>query len=142
MNLYKTAPQKERKARDEIRRARIKALLPMEERTNRRMHPVAPGYIFADAKPTDSRYVRECLGQIDRGAIAPLYTRRRAAKPQPERPFKKGDRVTASLSTGNKSGVIEQTRGRVVIVLFDGAVHTVSISTTRVALESVAKTGQ
>lgn len=144
MKVYRTAPQQERKARDEIRRAGIKAYVPLEDRTRkdrrRFKHPVAPGYVFADSKPPEAKYVKASIGQIERNSISPLYVRRQSvkqlAKPMLERPLRKGDRVIIAMSTGNKSGLIVQARGRACVVQIDGATHTVSVSTTRVMLDT------
>lgn len=135
MNIYRTAPQQERKARDELRRSGVKAYLPLEDRVSkarrRSKAPIIPGYIFADEKPAQAQYVKAHIGQIERADLSPLYVKRKMAEPQTERPFKKGDRVLIKLSTGDKLGSIEQLRGRVAIVHMDGAHHTMSISMVR-----------
>jgi hypothetical protein len=140
--IYKTPPQSERKARRELTRAGIRKLLPMEERSRRGPKgkdivyrvPSAPGYIFADARPADATYVRECIGTVRREDLAPLYGRRRLPKPQPERPWRRNDRVLVSLATGDKTGTIVTVRKGSVGVDLDGARRTMQVSVKKLTL--------
>lgn len=99
LTIYTTPPQRERKARDEIRRAGIKAYLPMEERSGRygrRLHPLAPRYVIAHDKPFDAVYVRAAVGVIDKGELRQFQLTarlRRRTPTKPDNPFSIGQAV-------------------------------------------------
>lgn len=151
MKVYRTGPQKERRARAELVRAGIKSLLPLEQRSRRGRKgkdvtyrvPIAPGYIFADAKPAEATYVRDCVGPVTRSEIAPLYDRKHLPKSQPsrpERPWRRNDRVTVSLSTGDKTGTIVTVRKGSCGVDLDGARRTMQVGNKKLTL--LTKIGQ
>lgn len=146
MNVYRTSPAKERKAAAELRRAHIRAYLPQEDgqtSTRRRFRRVvAPCYIFAEAKPLEATYVRECIGQIQRSDLTSLYSQRRSVKPPPPRPFHAGDSVTIKLGTGPMTGCIVavQSERRVLV---DVGGKTLTVSSKRLELrDSIATADQ
>lgn len=145
MIVYRTAPAKERKAAAELRRAHIRAYLPQEDgqTSNRRRfrRVVAPGYIFADAKPLEATYVRERIGQIQRSDLSSLYSQRRSVKPAPPRPFKSGDAVTIKLGTGPISGTIIKVQSE-RRVLVDAGAKTLTVSMKRLELRGLADTSK
>jgi hypothetical protein len=139
MNVYRTSPAKERKAAAELRRA----YLPQEDgqtSTRRRFRRVvAPCYIFAEAKPLEATYVRECIGQIQRSDLTSLYSQRRSVKPPPPRPFQAGDSVTIKLGTGPMTGCIVavQTANRVLV---DVGSRILIVSSKRLELRDSCRT--
>lgn len=94
---YRTPPQLERKAADELRAAGYRAYLPTEVKTTRndrkRRVAVAPGYVFADGKPHDAKHVRTAVGSVHRSELARIYPRRDRGHMPPVSPFSTGDEV-------------------------------------------------
>jgi len=137
LNVYATPPQVEHKALDDCRRARIKAALPRSKLRKpsfgRISTALAAGYVYAEAKPADTPYMRgKPLGTVSRGEIARLWTHCRIRPPsRPENPYKAGDHVIIAKGAFAevKAQVIE-TRGRSCIVAFDllGKTHQQAMS--------------
>jgi hypothetical protein len=72
MKVYRTAPQKERKAAAEFRQAGVRAYVPLEQREHKgrkgarikRRVPAVPGYVFAGERPEPKR-VMAAVGRSD-----------------------------------------------------------------------------
>lgn len=69
INTYRTSSNQWRKAKEEMSRAKIKSHVPLEpkeyfvgRKRTRRHVPIAPGYIFARAKPVEAVYVHQNVG--------------------------------------------------------------------------------
>lgn len=160
MNIYRTAPMKERQAQAEFRRVNIRAYVPTQEgkttRNRRHRKAVAPGYVFSTAPPVlrkeisvvgssedgftteerlvECQHVREFVGTISRDALKPLYARRREAKPAPPRPYRVGDAVTVKLGTGPISGTVIKLLSNGARAIIETNAKTVTVSTKRLSL--------
>lgn len=80
---YRTPPQQEFKAAKEARGAGHRAYVPTEKRSHKtatgktitRRVPAVPGYVFAAAKPVESKHIRDRIGACDRLEVRRLYNR-------------------------------------------------------------------
>lgn len=120
ISIYVTPPQKERKAAEECRRARIKAYLPLAKVRNRKA-PLTPGYVYAEAKPYDAKHLRQRLGSVPRADVSRLWAHCRVRTPsRPENPYKAGDQVIiAKGSFAEVRAKVIEIRSRTCIVAFD-----------------------
>lgn len=74
MSAFRTVPQAEFKARDELQNAGFSAFIPTEcryrrvgaHRTRRTkvQVPMCPGYVFGSGKPSEARHVRNRIGAL------------------------------------------------------------------------------
>ena len=93
LTVYRTAPQQEKKAREELRRYRIRAYVPMERRPCG-WRPMVPGYVFGGEKPFGAVYVRDIVGTVQSAQLSPLYKHARVRPAsRPANPFKAGDKA-------------------------------------------------
>ena len=98
INIYTTAPQREHKATEECRRARIKAALPRSKLRKasfgRISSPLAAGYVYAESKPVNSEFMRSKLGTVPRAVVTALWAHARVRDaPLRANPFSAGDKV-------------------------------------------------
>lgn len=128
VHVYRTAPQKETRAEKELRDVGVPAFVPREARTYRVGHhrkrtvkvPVAPGYVFAGAKPYFAKHVRERVGGITFTEFLKFHDTARAKTPPPKaKQFNPGDIVTVKI--GHFAGIDGK------IVSSNGSVHLVLI---------------
>lgn len=139
LTLHRTAPQQERKARDEARRAGVKAYVPQETRYRRRhanskakavpyQAPIAPGYIATAGHVRDAFYIRQTIGKMKRGSLSALYRAardevlsQRAAKRKSKEPpkFDRGEPVIIT------KGAFENIPA--VVMAVKGSVATLSV---------------
>ena len=126
ISIYVTPPQKERKAAEECRRARIKAYLPLAKVKNRKA-PLTPGYVYTEGKPYEAKHLRQRLGSVSRADVSRLWAHCRVRTPsRPENPYKAGDAIVVAAysytdTSGNVievRGKVEQIRDRQCIILF------------------------
>lgn len=126
LNVYQTPPQAEHKALAGCRRANIKAALPRSKihkpSFGRTSEPLLRGYVYAEAKPADTPYMRaKAIGSVTRGEIAKLWAHCRVRQiSRPENPYKPGDHVI--IAKGGFAEVrakVADIRGRHCIVAFD-----------------------
>lgn len=126
LNVYQTPPQAEHRALDDCRRASIKAALPRSKirkpSFGRSSEPLVRGYIYAEAKPTDTPYMRaKAIGSVKRADLSKLWAHCRVRQPaRPENPYKAGDHVI--IAKGGFAEVrakVVETRARACIVAFD-----------------------
>ena len=123
---YRTAPQQEKKAQAELREAGIKAYVPVENKTRRFGHhvkrtvkvPVAPGYVFANAKPAFAKHVKARVGGVSRSDLARFYKASRPEKQtEPSSRFAIDDQVSIKVGTfANLTGTIMQARAKMYLV--------------------------
>lgn len=126
LNVYQTPPQAEHRALDDCRRASIKAALPRSRLRKpsfgRVSAPLAHGYVYAEAKPTDTPYMRgKPIGSVARAEIARLWTHCRIRTPaRPENPYKAGDHVIiAKGAFAEVRAKVIEIRARSCIIAFD-----------------------
>lgn len=138
LTVYTTPPQKEHKALDECRRARIKAALPRcklrKASFGRVSAPLAPGYVYAEGKPADAKHLRQSIGTVPRAAISKLWQHARVRQaPRPENPFKPGDTAIRSMLGADITVTIKDVRGRTCIIAYDmlGKTHQQAIAYTQ-----------
>lgn len=135
INIYVTPPQREHKAVEECRRGKIRAYLPMVRfRTphfGRPGAPIAHGYVFAQAKPSEAQHMRNRLGDVQRSEISRLYqhARVRPVKIAGSR-FAIGDRVSIKVGPfASFHATITGTKGNkhtIAVSLF-GKIHSVEM---------------
>lgn len=99
LTAYRTAPQKELKAAQELREAGHKAYVPRQRLRRRsaftgKFWPVAPRYVISDAtvRSVWAKHVGGPLGPVPPNQLARLYENR-PSKDQTADKFKAGDEV-------------------------------------------------
>lgn len=131
INTYRVATQQTFKAYRELTENHCRPRLPCEKRGNRR-YPVASGYIFADSKPREAKYVKSLVGPVNRAELIRLYPRRDRGHLMPD-PFAPGDgvRIDKGPFASFHGTVIEKCkRGWLVDVKLFGSVRRVSMKST------------
>ena len=110
LTAYRTAPQQEFKAAQELRDHGIRAYVPRDHTVKRRA-PVARGYVFARCKPAFAKHVRSRIGEVHAGELARIYMRRQHVKP-PTSAFAPGDLVGVAVGVhANMAGrIVRQTK--------------------------------
>lgn len=120
ISIYVTPPQKERKAAEECRRAKIRAYLPLAKIKSRKA-PLTPGYVYAEGKPYEAQHLRQRLGNVSRSDVSRMWAHCRVRHPsRPENPFKAGDAVV--IAKGGFAEVrakVIEIRSRACIVAFE-----------------------
>ncbi len=100
------------KAKRELLDAGNRPRLPTEMRGRRRV-PVAPGYIFANGKPHDAKYVGRRIGDVPRAQLVRLYPRRDRGHEPASPVWTAGDRVEIKVGPfASMSGSLIRKRGR------------------------------
>ena len=123
LTVYRTAPQQEFKAAQELRDHGIRAYVPRDHTVKRRA-PVARGYVFARCKPAFAKHVRSRIGEVHVGELARIYMRRQHTSTSSTR-FNPGDLVEIRIGAfANMMGTIvrqmEAKRGWMVKTLMMG----------------------
>jgi transcription antitermination factor NusG len=130
INTYRVATQQTFKAYRELTENHCRPRLPCEKRGKRR-YPVASGYIFADSKPREAKYVKRLVGPVNRAELIKLYPRRDRGHLMPD-PFAPGDTVLIERGPfAALSGVVvgkRSKRGYMVDVSIFNRMSRVSIS--------------
>ena len=126
LNIYPTPPQVEHKALADCRRASIKAALPRSKirkpSFGRNSEPLVRGYIYAEAKPADTPYMRaKAIGSVKRADLSKLWAHCRVRQiSRPENPYKPGDHVIiAKGAFAEVRAKVVETRARSCIIAFD-----------------------
>lgn len=132
LNIYPTPPQVEHKALADCRRDNIRSALP-RARIRSRTKPLINGYVYAEAKPQDTPYMRaKAIGSVRRADLAKLWTHCRIRPPsRPENPYKAGDHVIiAKGALAEVKAQVIETRQRSCIIAFDllGKTHQQAMS--------------
>lgn len=119
--VYRTAPNMEHKAADELRRAGIRAYVPRDRASRRspftgKHQPPAPGYVFAKEAAANAfaKHAKgKPLGTVSKAELGRLYLERPKATPT-ARPFAPGDKVTITAGPfANLTGTVTEDRGRI-----------------------------
>lgn len=127
LTAFRTAPQKEHKAAQELREAGHKAYVP-RQRTRRRsaftgkFWPVAPRYVISDAtvRSVWAKHVGGPIGPVPPHQLARLYENR-PSKQQTADKFKAGDQVIIRRGKHEVEmlGVVEDRRKAGYMVRFE-----------------------
>lgn len=135
INIYTTPPQREHKAAEECRQARIRAYLPgakLAKRSfGRARAPLTPGYVYAEAKPLEAKHLRSRLGTVPRSEVAKLYAHCRVRQiVRHENPFSAGDTAIRSMHGADITVRVVETRGRTCIIAYEmlGKTHQQAIA--------------
>lgn len=145
LTLHRTAPQQERRAVAEARRAGVKAYVPQETRTRKvSAHtkrtttysvPLAPGYITLTGHVYEAQHIGKVIGRMPKSELQRLYDSARQAQlalrkakrasAEPIR-FTPGEPVSASLHGTTITGKVVSQSGRVVRIEANGKLLTIS----------------
>ena len=134
--VYRTAPQMEHKAAQELREAGARAYVARDRATKRnpftgKPRATAPGYVFSDrsCQIAFAKHVKSKVGIASKSELARLYLGRPQPAPRAENPFKVGD----AAFRGELAVKVISTSGRACLIAFDlcGKTHTQSIHYTQ-----------
>lgn len=124
---YRTAPQMERKAAQELRQAGIRACVPRDLSASKR-NPTARGYVFARAAYSNA-FAKHCkgkpIGRVTASELARLYIRRQRRRAEEACPYRLGQ----SVFVGEIKATVAEVRGRICIIETSmlGKTHRMSI---------------
>ena len=135
--VYRTPPQSEHKAAQELREAGIRAYVPRDRGsrrspfTGKHLSP-CPGYVFAKGALASAyaKHVRAPLGVVSKAELHRLYIGRPQRRAAESIPFSIGQ----SVRVGELAGTITDIRGRMCVVLVSlfGRTHSQALHYSRI----------
>ena len=135
--VYRTPPQSEHKAAQELREAGIRAYVPRDRGsrrspfTGKHLSP-CPGYVFAKGALASAyaKHVRAPLGVVSKAELYRLYIGRPQRRAAESIPFSIGQ----SVRVGELAGTITDIRGRMCVVLVSlfGRTHSQALHYSRI----------
>lgn len=139
INIYATTPNREHKAAEECRQARIRAYLPGSKLAKRSFGraraPLTPGYVYAEGKPLEAKHMRSLKTKgntsVSRSEVAKLYAHCRVRQiVRHENPFSAGDTAIRSMHGADITVRVVETRGRTCIIAYEmlGKTHQQAIA--------------
>ena len=126
LEIFIVPPQQEFRAEAELRESRIYHEFPTETVTHKRAGsrkpvqrtvPLIRGYISAEGKPRESKYLRRSIGSVERGALIRCVTNADRGHIPAREQFQTGDRVKINVGKwADVIGTLVQNRAKVWIV--------------------------